>query len=144
MIVQAVSNTFKRELLEGVHDFTLDTFKLALFKATASIVGTYNASTDNYSDMTADEVTGTGYTAGGVTLTKVPPVISGDTALVDFADAVITGATFTTRGAMIYNASQGNKTVAIWDFGTDKVVNAGVFTVQMPTPSAALALLRLS
>lgn len=144
MITQAICNSFKTELLGGIHDLDTDTFKLALFGATASIVGTHGAASTNYSEMGADEVTGTGYSAGGVTLTGGTIAASGVTSYIDFADFVIAAATFTTRGAMIYNASKANRAVAIWDFGSDKIVTDGSLTVQFPTPDASNALLRLS
>lgn len=144
MITQAICNSFKQELLGGVHDFDTDTFKMALFAATASVSGTHGAASTNYSDMGADEVTGTGYTAGGVTLTGATIVADGVTSYVDFADFTIEDVTLTTRGAMIYNASKANRAVAIWDFGTDKVLTAGNLSIQFPSPDASNALLRLS
>ena len=119
-ITQAMCTSFKKELMTAVHNFTTttgNTFKLALFRATASIVGTFGAGTTNYSAMGADEASGTNYTAGGSNLTNVTPTSSGTTALTDFADLVFTNVTITTRGALIYNSSATNKAVAVFDFG---------------------------
>ena len=107
-LTSALCTTFKKELLEGDHDFNngADAFKIALFKANASITGTHGAATTNYSDMTgnSDELPATGnYSSGGNTLTNVDPSTSGTTAITDFADTSWTSATFTTRGALIYN-----------------------------------------
>lgn len=146
-LTQALCTSFKVECLTGTHNFTVstgDTFKMALFTAGASIVGTYGASTANYSEMTADEVaSGGGYTTGGKVLTSVTPVASGTTAVVDFSDATWTSATFVARGAMIYNSSKSNKAVCILDFGADKTVTAGPFTVYFPTPDASNAIVRI-
>lgn len=146
---QAMCTSFKVELLTGTHNFTLTTgnvFKVALFKANASIVGTYGAATTNYSDMTgnSDETSGTAYVAGGNTLTNVTPVASGTTAIVDFADTTWSAATITTRGAIIYNSTNANRAVAILDFGSDKTSTAGDFSIIWPTPDATNAIIRIS
>jgi hypothetical protein len=148
-LTQALCTSFKVELMQALHNFTASTgnaFKMALFKAGASIVGTYGAATTNYSDMTgnSDEVTGTGYSAGGVTLTNVTPTSSGTTAFNDFADAVYSAVTITTRGALIYNSTNGNRAVCVLDFGADKSATAGDFTVIFPTPDASNAIIRLA
>lgn len=148
-LTQAMCTSFKQELLVATHNFTLSTgnvFKIALFRATASIVGTYGAATTNYSNMTAssDEATGTNYTAGGNTLTNVTPVTSGTTAYVDFADTTWVSATVTASGAMIYNSSASNKAVAVLSFGGDKTSTAGDFTIIFPTPDATNAILRIA
>lgn len=144
MITQAIANTFKAELLGGIHDFDTDVFKLALFRATANIVGAFGAATTNYSEMGTDEVVGAGYTAGGETLTGGAIAVSGNTAYIDFDDAALPGSTFTTRGALIYNSSKGDKAVAVWDFGANKIVTDGFLTIQFPAPGAGTAILRLS
>jgi hypothetical protein len=136
-IQQTQTNSFKKELLEGVHNFLLDTFKISLYTASASI----GAETTVY---TADhEVIGGGYAAGGEVLTSVTVQLSGGTAYVDFADATWSPASFTARGALIYNASKGNKAVAVLDFGADKTTSTN-FTVQMPGNTASSALIRFS
>jgi len=146
-LTQALCTSFKQELMQALHNFTAstgNTFKLALFKAGASIVGTYGAATTNYSQMTSDEVTGTGYSAGGNALTNVTPTTSGTTAFNDFNDLVFSTVTITTRGAMIYNTSSSNRAVCILDFGGDKTATAGDFTIQFPTPDASNAIIRLA
>ena len=136
-IFQTLVNSFKVEVLEAVHDFSTDTFKLALYVSTANL----GAGTTVYG--TGGEVVGTGYTAGGVTLTGTTVQSSGGTAYVDFGDATWNPASFTARGALIYNASKGNKAVAVLDFGADKTAS-GTFVVQMPSNTASTALIRFS
>lgn len=148
-ITQAMCTSFKTELLTGTHNFTNTTgnaFKIALFRATASIVGTYGAATTNYSDMTgnSDEASGTGYTAGGNTLTNVTPTSSGTTAYTDFADSSWTTATITASGALIYNSSASNKSVAVLSFGGDKTSTAGTFSIVFPTADASNAIIRIA
>ena len=146
-ITQAMCTSFKQELLVGTHNFTTttgDTFKLALFRATASIAGTFGAGTTNYSDMGADEASGTNYSAGGSALTNVTPTTSGTTALTDFADLVFTNVTITTSGCLIYNSTDSNKAVAVFDFGGDKTATAGDMTIIFPTADASNAIIRLA
>lgn len=148
-LTQAMCTSFKTELLTGTHDFTNstgNTFKIALFKATASIVGTYGAATTNYSDVTgnSDEASGTGYSAGGNTLTNVTPTSSGTTAFTDFADTTWSTATITASGALIYNSSASNAAVAVLDFGGDKTSTAGDFTIVFPTADATDAIIRIA
>ena len=148
-LTQAMCTSFKTELLTGTHDFTNstgNTFKIALFKATASIVGTYGAATTNYSDVTgnSDEASGTGYSAGGNTLTNVTPTSSGTTAFTDFADTTWSTATITASGALIYNSSASNAAVAVLDFGGDKTSTAGDFTIVFPTADASDAIIRIA
>jgi hypothetical protein len=146
-ITQAMTTSFKKELLQAVHNFTLSTggvFKLALFRAQASIVGTFGAATTNYSDMGADQASGTNYTAGGSTLTNVTPLSSGTTAYTDFADLVFSNVTITASGCLIYNSSASNKAVAVFDFGGDKTATAGDMTIIFPTADATNAIIRLT
>lgn len=145
-ITQAMCTSFKQQLLVATHNFTNttgDTFKLALFRAQASIVGTFGAATTNYSDMGADEATGTNYTAGGSSLTNVTPTTSGTTAYCDFNDLVFTNVTITTSGCLIYNSSKSNKAVAVFNFGGDKTATAGDLTIIFPTADASNAIIRL-
>ena len=147
-LTQALCTSFKVEILTATHNFTAstgNTFKIALFKANASIVGTYGAATTNYSDMTgnSDETSGTGYSAGGNTLTSVTPTSSGTTAMCDFSDSTWSSASITSRGALIYNSSASNKAVAVLDFGADKTASAGDFTIQFPAVAASTAILRI-
>lgn len=148
-LTQAMCTSFKTELLTGTHNFTNgtgNTFKIALFRATASIVGTYGAATTNYSDVTgnSDEASGTGYSAGGNTLTNVTPTSSGTTAFTDFADTTWSTATITASGALIYNSSASNAAVAVLDFGGDKTSTAGDFTIVFPTADATDAIIRIA
>ena len=141
-ITQAVANSFKTQVLTATHNFTAttgNTFKIALFTNSATL----NKSTTVY-DSTDNEVTGTGYTAGGNTLTSVTPALSTDTACCDFADSSWTTATITARGALIYNSSASNKAVVALDFGGDKTSTAGTFTIQFPAADASNAILRLA
>ena len=134
---QTLTTSFKQDILLGVHDLDTDTIKMALFLATADL----GASTTVYT--TAGETSGTGYTAGGKTLTGVTVLTSGTTAYVDFADPSWNPANFTARGALIYNASKSNKAIAVLDFGSDKTATT-TFTVQMPANTATSALIRIS
>jgi hypothetical protein len=119
MIVQTQTTSFKAELYEGIHDLIDDTIKIALFNANADL----SASTTAYS--TNQEVTGTGYTAGGNTLTGATVRSSGTTAYVSFDNTTWSSASFTCRGALIYNSSKANRSVAVLNFGSDKIVANG-------------------
>jgi hypothetical protein len=134
---QTLTTSFKQDILLGVHDLETDTIKMALFLATADL----GAATTVYT--TAGETSGAGYTAGGNTLTGVTVLTSGTTAYVDFANSVWNPASFTARGALIYNASKSNKAIAVLDFGSDKTTNT-TFTVQMPANTATSALIRIA
>jgi len=140
-ITQAMCTSFKKELLEGVHNFKNSggsTFKLALFTSSASL----DAATTAYS--TSNEVTGTGYTAGGGALTRVDPSTSGTTALTDFADLTFSTATITANGAVIYNDGASDAAVIVLAFGGDKTSTAGDFTIQFPTADASNAIIRIA
>jgi len=143
-ITTAMCNSFKQELLGGVHDLDTDTLKVALIKASPS--GTYDASTTNYSDITAntDEAVGTNYTATGQELDSAAISLSGNTAFVDFADEVFSNLTIAADGAIIYNSSQGNKAVAVFDFGGTVTSTSGDFTIVFPTADASNAVIRIS
>lgn len=135
-IAQTLCSSFKQELLNAVHDFSTDTFKMALYVSTADL----GASTTAY---TSDgETAGDGYTAGGIALTVNPtPTISGTTALVSF-DTAIYNAALTARGALIYNASKSDAAVLVLDFGADKTMPN--FTVEFPPATATSAILRIA
>ena len=143
-ITQAVATSFKKQLLEGAHDFRSsgDTIKIALYTSSASL----DASTTAYT--TSNEASGTGYSAGGQELTKVAPTTSGTTAFIDFADEVFSTATITARGALIYNTTPThtytNPAIVVLDFGGDKTSTAGYFTIVFPTADASSAILRLA
>ena len=143
-ITTAMCNSFKEELLGGVHDLDTDTLKVALIKE--SPTGTYGAATTNYSDITGntDEAVGTNYTAGGQTLDSATISLSGSTAFVDFADEVFTNLTISADGAIIYNASQGNAAIAVFDFGGTVTSTSGDFTVVFPTADSSNAVIRIS
>jgi len=134
--------SFKKEILEAVHNFKNsggDTFKIALYTNSAS----FNAATTAYT--TSNEVSGTGYSAGGNTLTRVDPTTSLTTAFTDFADTTWSSSTITARGAMIYNdTASGNPAVVILDFGSDKTSTNGDFTVVFPTADASNAIIRIA
>ena len=134
--------SFKQELLTATHDFTNSTgssFKLALYTNSASL----DASTTAYT--ATNEVSGTGYSAGGGTLTNVTPTTSGTTALTDFADLTFSSATITARGALIYNdTAAGDPSVVVLDFGADKTSTAGDFTIVFPTADASNAVIRIA
>ena len=134
-ITQATCTSFKKELLEAVHNFTSHTFKLALYSDSATL----NANTTAYS--TSNEITntsGSAYSAGGKSLTTVAPTTSGTIAFVDFSNVSWTSASFTARGALIYNSSASNKAVAVLDFGSNRVANNDTFEVQFPVSSLSL------
>jgi hypothetical protein len=141
-ITTAMCNSFKVELLKGVHNFTATTgneFKMALYTSSATL----SKSTTAYSET--NEITGTGYTAGGNVIDQVTPSLATDTAIVDFADESWTTASFTANGAMIYNnTAAGDPSVCTLAFGEDKIVSAGTFTVQFPTADASNAILRIA
>jgi hypothetical protein len=143
-ITTAMCNSFKQELLGGVHDLDTDTIKLALIKA--SPTGTYNASTTNYSDVTgnSDEASGTNYTTGGNSLTGATISLDSGTAIVDFTDSTFSSATVSADGCIIYNSSQTNKAIAVIDFGSTKTSTNGDFVVQFPAPAAATAIIRIA
>ena len=145
-ILQTATTSFKVELLQGVHNFgptSPDTFKIALYTGAANI----NAGTTAYT--ASGEVVGAGYTAGGKTLVISTSPTSGNnnqnvpTAYISFANINWPGSTFTARGALIYNASKGNKSVAVLDFGSDKTVNNNTFQITFPTADANSAIVRI-
>ena len=141
-ITSAICNSFKVEILKGVHNFTAstgNTFNLALYTSSATL----GAGTTAYT--TSQEVTGTGYTAKGNALTSVTPVADGTTAVCDFADTSFTSATFTANGCLIFNDSAtGDPAVCAVAFGGDKTVSSGTFTIQFPTAAATTAIVRIA
>jgi hypothetical protein len=135
LIAQTQTTSFKAELYQGIHNLTTDVIKIALYTGNASL----DASTTVYT--TDSEVTGTGYTAGGVQMTGITVNSSDYTAYVGFANVVF-GASVTARCALIYNASKANRSVAVIDFGSDKTSTN--FTITMPANTVDAALLRSS
>tara|TARA_B100001057_G_scaffold16170_1_gene15235 strand:- start:1485 stop:1925 length:441 start_codon:yes stop_codon:yes gene_type:complete len=143
-ITTAMCNSFKQELLGGVHDLDTHTLKLALIKP--SPTSSFGAATTNYTDLTAnsDEATGTNYGAGGQNLDSATISLSGTTAFVDFADEVFSNLTITAAGALIYNSSASNKAIAVFTFGSNVASTAGDFTVIFPAADASNAVLRIT
>ena len=140
-ITTAMCTSFKKEVLEALHDFNVSsgsTFKIALYTSAADL----GAATTAYS--ATNEVSGTGYTAGGNTLTNIDPVTSGTTGFADFADTTWTDATITAAGALIYNSSQSNRAVAVLSFGGDKTSTNGDFVIQFPVADASNAIIRIA
>jgi len=135
-IVQTQTTSFKKELYQGIHDLSTDTIKIALYTAAADL----NADTTVYSST--NEVSGTGYTAGGQVMTGVAISSSGSVAYVNWANVSWTSA-LTARCALIYNVTQGNKSVAVLDFGSDKT-STTTFTITMPANTSTTALIRSS
>lgn len=140
-ITTAMCTSFKKELLEAKHNFLAsggNTFKLALYTSSATL----GASTTAYA--TANEVSGTGYSAGGGTLTNVNPTTSGTTAFTDFADLTFSNATITANGALIYNSTNSDRAVCALAFGGDKSSTSGDFTIQFPVAAASTAIIRIA
>ena len=136
-ITQAMCTSFKEDLFNKLQDLDSDTIKIALYTSSATI----NATTTAYA--TTNEVSGAGYTAGGVTLADSTVAISGTTAYVDFDNPEWTSATFTSRGALIYNdTTAGNNSIAVLDFGGDFTVSSGTFRIVFPAPGTT-AIIRI-
>jgi len=145
MASQILCNSFKAELFRAIHNFTAstgDVFKLALYTSAASL----SANTTVYS--ATNESSGTGYTAGGLALTNVTPVLVTDpiaqaeVVVVTFANPTFTSVFVTYRKALIYNSSKANRAVAVFIFDTDRVISGGNVTFQMPPATTSSALLR--
>lgn len=143
MIIQSLTNSFKSQILQAVQDLSTDTLKIALYTGDATLGPTTTVYT------ASGEVTGTGYTAGGKTLTGTTISTGTETqynpavVYVNFNDVVWNPAAFTARGALIYNASKGNKSIAVLDFGSDKTCTL-TFTITMPANTSTAALLRFN
>jgi len=141
-ITSAVCNSFKQEILEAEHNFTAssgNTFNLALYDSDATL----NKSTTVYT--TSEELATTGgYTAKGNALTSVTPVLDSDTAVCDFANSSWTSASFTARGCLIFNDDNSDTSVCAIDFGGDKTVTSGTFTVEFPAAAASTAIIQIA
>ena len=135
-IAQTLTTSFKQQLLQGVHDFSADTFYMALYTANADI----GAATTVYT--ATGEISGTVYVPGGQAMTGISVSVTDTTAFVNFSNVVWTPGAFTARGALIYNFTKSSKSVAVLDFGADKTTTTS-FTVVMPTNSSTTALIRL-
>jgi len=141
-ITSAICNTFKTQILTGVHNFTNggNQFKLALYTDQANL----SKSTTQYI-TTAEVANGNGYTTEGIVLTNVTPALSGDTACCDFADVSFTSASFTANGCLIYNETvAGDPAVCAVAFGGNKTVSSGTFTIQFPAADASNAIVRIA
>jgi len=137
-ITQAMATSFKSEILQEGHNLASggDTIKIALYTSSASL----GAGTTAYT--TSNEISGTGYTAGGETLANQDVAITGTTAHFDADDPTWTSASFTARGALIYNSTNANKAIAVLDFGGDFTVSSGTFRIVFPAAGAA-AIIRI-
>ncbi len=135
-ITTAICNSYKQEILEGVHA-SGDTYKIALYTDSATL----GATTTAYSST--NEVSGTGYTSGGATLTGFTSGLSSGTGYVTFSDPSWTSSTITARGCLIYNSSKSNKAVAVFDFGENVVSVSGTLTIDLPAAGAS-ALIRVA
>jgi hypothetical protein len=142
-ILQGQTTSFKQELLNGYHAFSsafraADTFKIALYTSAASL----SYATTVYS--ATNEITGTGYSAGGIALTPIAPASSGTIAYLSFNNAAWPAATFTANGALIYNSTQGNRSVFVLAFGNDKTTTNQTFTIVFPANGATTSVVRIS
>jgi len=140
-ITSTLTTSFKKELMEATHNFTTtsgNSFKLALYTSSATLGAATTAFT------TTGQASGTNYTSGGSALTNVTPTSSGTTGFADFADLTFSTATITARGCMIYNDTNGDKSVATIDFGGDKTSTSGDFTVVFPAAAASTAIIRIA
>ena len=129
-ITQAMCTSFKSEILDEQHDLVADTLKIALYTSSASL----DASTTAFT--TSNEISGTGYSSGGVELTSRTVSTSSTTAFFDADDPTWTSASFTARGALIYNSSNSNKAIAVLNFGGDFTVSSGTFRIVFPAAGA--------
>lgn len=145
-ITTSILTSFKGELLKGGHnlDAAGDTLKMSLIKS--GMAGTYGAASTNYSNITGntDEASGTGYTAGGASMTNSGVSTTGTTAIADFGNVTWAGATISVAGCMMYNSSKSNKGIAVWDFGGTQSVSAATFTITMPASGASTSLIRIA
>jgi hypothetical protein len=138
MITAGLTNSFKQQLLLAVHDFSVDTIKIALYTSAATLDG----STTVYS--TLNETSGTGYTAGGEILTGVTVTLTGSIAYVSFNNPTWNGSSFTTRGALLYNFSKSNKSIGVLNFGVNQTTVTQQFQIQFPPNNADNALIRIN
>lgn len=134
---QGLTTSFKKEILLGEHNLESNTLKIALYTALATL----DENTTEYT--TTNEITGTGYTAGGENLSNVTVSTLGTVAYVSFDNVVWDPASFTARGALIYNSSVGNKSIAVLDFGSDKQTTTK-FTIEVPPDTATAAIIRIT
>ena len=138
MITAGLTDSFKEQLLLGVHDFATDTFKIALYTSSAVLGPTTTVYTST------NEVSGAGYTATGLVLTNITVNLGQGIAYVSFTNPAWVGATFATRGALIYNVSKSNKSVGVLNFGIDQTMLGQSFTIQLPTDDPETAIIRIT
>lgn len=138
MITAGLTNSFKEQILLGQHDLETDVLKMALYTANATL------SPDTTVYIATDEVSGTGYTAGGQVLINVTVSLSQGIAYVSFDNPTWNAATFTTRGALIYNSSKADKSIAVLNFGLDQTMLSQQFQIQLPTNNPENALIRVT
>ena len=137
-ITQAMCTQFKKDVMLGLHDLDSDTIKIALYTSSATL----NATTDTYT--TSNEVAnGNGYATGGVTLANASVIENGTSGCFDADNPEWTSATFTARGALIYNDTDGDRAIAVLDFGGDFTVSSGTFRVVFPAQTASNAIIRI-
>ena len=136
-ITQAMCTQFKRDVMLGLHDLDTDTIKIALYTSSATL----NATTTAYA--TTNEISGTGYTAGGVTLASASVIINSTSGCFDSDNPEWTSATFTARGALIYNDTESDLAIAVLDFGGDFSVAGGTFRIVFPAQTASTAIVRI-
>ena len=141
-ISQAVANSFKSEILQGIHDLESggDVFKLALYTSAAVL----SSATTSYTATSQVPDTGQYVAGGGVLQSQQVSLATGGVAIVDFADLSFTGVTLTARGALIYNSTEAKKAVCVLDFGSDKTATSGTFTIQFPNFTSSSAILRIA
>lgn len=140
-IIQTLTTSFKVELAQGLHNFTTgtgDVFKLALYTANADL----GASTTAY--VTAGEASGTNYSAGGIVLTNITPSFQGTTAYWSFENATFTNVTLTTNGALIYNSTNGNRSVCVLNFGVNITKTAQNLVITFPVDDSTNAVMRIA
>jgi hypothetical protein len=138
MITAGLTNSFKEELLLGLHDFDTDVMKIALYTSAAEL------GPDTLAYTTLGEVSGTGYTATGLVLTGATVTRTNNVAYVSFSNPAWNAATFTTRGALIYNSSKSNRSVGVLNFGLNQTVLSQQFQIQFPPNNPDTALIRIS
>jgi len=141
-ISQAVANSFKSEILQGIHDLESggDVFKLALYTSVAVL----SSATTSYTATSEVPPTGQYVAQGGVLQSQQVSLATGGVAIVDFADLSFTGVTLTARGALIFNSTEAKKAVCVLDFGSDKTATSGTFTIQFPNFTSSAAILRIA
>jgi len=137
-LTQGLTTSFKTQILNGVHALTTDVLYIALYTSTASLGDTTTVYT------TTGEVTGTGYSAGGILVTGVTVSSSNKVAYVSFTNPSWPSSTITARGALLYNTSRSNASIAVLDFGADKSSSNSTFTLTLPSATYSTALIRIA